>query len=91
MLLLASASAHHDGVIRRPLEKANELRLLQGLQGYATSLAARRDREQFAEAMEDLGTLVTDYLASRGRDFSDEVKLKQARQRGVSAFLEEVL
>lgn len=40
--------------------------------------------------MEEFGTLVTDYLASRGRDFSEEVKRKQARQLGVTAFLEEV-
>src|SRR5262249_40532018 len=49
------------GVVRRCLHEANEVRLLHGLQGYATSLAARRDREQLAEAMEDLRTLVSDY------------------------------
>ena len=76
------------GVVRRRLEEANELRLLQGLQGYATSLAARRDRQQLAEAMEDFGTLVSDYLASRGRAFTEEVRRKQAQQLGVTAFLD---
>jgi hypothetical protein len=77
------------GVVRRRLEEANELKLLQGLQGYATSLAARRDRQQLGEAMDDFGTLVSSYLAARGRRFTDEVKRKQARQLGVTAFLED--
>jgi hypothetical protein len=77
------------GVVRRRLEEASEARLLQGLQGYATSLAARRDRQQLVEAMEDFGTLVSDYLASRGREFAEEVRRKRARQLGVTAFLED--
>ena len=77
------------GVGRRRLEEANELKLLQGLQGYATSLAAQRDRQLLADALEDFGTLITRYLASRDRKFTDEVRHKQARQLGVSPFLED--
>jgi hypothetical protein len=55
------------GVVRRRLEEANELRLLQGLQGYATSLAARRDRQELGDALEDFERLVSLYLESRGR------------------------
>lgn len=77
------------GVVRRRLEEATELRLLQGLQGYATSLAARRHRRQLAEAMEDFGMLVGDYLASRGRAFTEEVRRKQGRHLGVTAFLDD--
>ena len=33
------------GVVRRRIEQASELKLLQGIQGYATSLAAARGRE----------------------------------------------
>src|SRR5262249_17309753 len=76
------------GVVRRRLEEATELKLLQGLQGYATSLAARRDRQQLGDAMEDCGALVSADLASRGRGFTDEVRRKQRRQLGVTAFLE---
>lgn len=78
------------GVVRRRLEEADELKLLQGLQGYATSLAARRDHQQLGDALEDFGTLVSRYLASRGRQFSEEVRRKQARQLGVTAFLDDV-
>ncbi len=39
--------------------------------------------------MEDFGTLVSSYLASRGREFSGEVMRKQVRQLGVTAFLED--
>jgi hypothetical protein len=78
------------GVVRRRLEEANELRLLQGLQGYATSLAARRDRQELGDALEDFERLVSRYLESRGRRFTEEVKRKRARQLGVTAFLEEV-
>lgn len=76
------------GVVRRRVEEAEELKLLQGLQGYATSLAARRDRQELGDAMEDFGSLLSGYLASQGRGFTDEVRRKQARQLGVTAFVE---
>lgn len=59
------------GVVRRRLEEANELKLLQGLQGYATSLAARRDREHLGDAMDDFATLVSRYIELRGRGFTE--------------------
>jgi hypothetical protein len=72
------------GVVRRRIEEADEQRLLQGFQGYATSLAARRDQQQLGEVMEDFGTIVRRYLAAKGREFTEEVKRKQARQLAVA-------
>jgi hypothetical protein len=72
------------GVVRRRLEEADEYRLLQGFQGYATSLAARRDQSELGEAMEDFGTIVRRYLAAKGREFTQEVKRKQARHLSVA-------
>jgi hypothetical protein len=65
------------GVVRRRLQEADELRLVQRFQGYASSLAARRDRLELGEAMEDCGTLQQRYLESRGREFTKEVARKQ--------------
>jgi len=76
------------GVVRRRLEEANELKLQEGFQGYATSLAARRDHKDLGDAMDDFGTLVRSYLASRGRGFTEEVRRKQSRQLSVTALLE---
>lgn len=76
------------GVVRKRLLQASELRLLQGLQGYATSLAALRGRPTRDEALEDIGRLVDRYLASRARRFDCEVRRKQARQMSVTAFLD---
>jgi hypothetical protein len=77
------------GVVRRRLQEADELRLVQGFQGYASSLAARRDRLELGDAMEDFGTLLRRYLESRGREFTKEVARKQSRQLGVTAFVDE--
>jgi hypothetical protein len=76
------------GVVRRRLEEADELRLVQGLQGYVSSLAARRNRVDLEDALEDFGTVMRRYLDQRGREFTAEVKRKQARQLGVTAFLD---
>lgn len=43
------------GLVRRRIDQASELRLLQGIQGYATSLAAVRGRNGREEAMRTLG------------------------------------
>ena len=43
------------GVVRRRIEEASESKLLQGIQGYATSLAAVRGRNRRDEAMTDIG------------------------------------
>jgi hypothetical protein len=72
------------GVVRRRLEEADEYRLLQGFQGYATSLAARRDQPELGDAMEDFGTIVQRYLAAKGRQFTEEVKRKQVRHLSVA-------
>jgi hypothetical protein len=76
------------GVVRKRVQQASELRLLQGLQGYATSLAALRDHLTRDEALEDIGRLVDGYLSSRGRRFESEVRRKQDRQMAVTAYLD---
>jgi hypothetical protein len=51
-------------------------------------LAARRDRLEFGDLMEDFGTLLQLYLESRGREFTKEVARKQSRQLGVTAYVD---
>jgi hypothetical protein len=75
------------GVIRRRIEQANELKLVQGLQGYATSLAAVRGQEQREEAWADIRTLTFEYHAGKGLVFEDEVTRKRARQLRVASWL----
>ena len=53
------------GLVRRRIEQASELKLLQGIQGYATSLAAVRGRDRRDQALTDIGTLIDRYLAAR--------------------------
>ena len=74
--------------MRRRIEQASELRLLQGIQGYATSLAAVRGRNRRDEAMTDIGTLIPRYLAERGLTFEGEVVRKRARRLSVTSWLD---
>jgi len=76
------------GVVRRRLVQASELRLLQGFHGYATSLAALRHQPERHEALADIGRLLDQYLASRGRRFEGEVRRKQDRQMFVTALMD---
>ena len=76
------------GVVRRRIEQASELKLLQGLQGYATSLAAARGRDGYAEAMADVRTLIPHYLDEHGLTFEAEVFRKRARRLGVTSWLD---
>jgi hypothetical protein len=76
------------GVVRRRIEQASELRLVQGIQGYATSLAAARGHEGRDEAMKDIGSLIPHYLAERGLVFEDEVSRKRARRLSVTSWLD---
>ncbi len=74
------------GVVRRRVEQATERRLLQGLQGYATSLAAVRGLEGREAAMKDIGSLIPDYLSERGLTFESEVARKRAHRLGVTSW-----
>jgi hypothetical protein len=76
------------GVVRRRIEEASELKLLQGIQGYATSLAAVRGRDRREEAMTDIGSLIPRYLAERGLTFESEVSRKRARRLSVTSWLD---
>lgn len=76
------------GVVRRRIEQASELRLVQGIQGYATSLAAVRGHDQRDEAMTDIGTAIHSYLAMKGLVFEDEVSRKRSRHLSVTSWLD---
>ncbi len=76
------------GIVRRRIEQASELKLLQGIQGYATSLAAVRGRSERDHALTDIGTLIDQYLAAKGLVFESEVLRKRARRLGVTSWLD---
>ena len=76
------------GVVRRRIEQASELKLLQGIQGYASSLAAVRGRDLYGEAMADIRALIPRYLDERGLTFEAEVFRKRARQLGVTSWVD---
>src|SRR5712692_958809 len=79
---LAPAST---GIVRQRIEQASEEMLVRGLMGYATSLAALRQRTELVETLADAEPLVRRYLANRDRDFSGEVRRKAARLMNVTA------
>ncbi len=76
------------GVVRRRIEQASELKLVQGIQGYATSLAAVRGDEGRDAAMKYIGSLIPDYLTERGLTFEAEVARKRARRLNVTSWLD---
>ena len=76
------------GLVRRRIEQASELKLLQGIQGYATSLAAARGCDRRDQAMTDIGTLIPRYLAEKGLTFEAEVARKRARRLSVTSWLD---
>ena len=66
-----------DRASRRRLEEANELQLVQGLGGYATSLAALKGWRGLDETLERVGPILLRYLQSRGRTWEAEVVRKR--------------
>ena len=79
------------GVVRCRLEQATLQRIVQGLWGYVTSLAALRDRLQLEDALHELRTQLEHYMATKERSFQAEVSRKRARRLGVTAFLEDTV
>jgi hypothetical protein len=79
---LAPAST---GIVRQRIEEASEEMLVRGLMGYATSLAALRQRTELVETLADAEPLVRRYLANRDRNFTGEVRRKAARLMNVTA------
>jgi hypothetical protein len=75
------------GVVRRRLEQATLQRIVQGLWGYVTSLAALRDRPELEGALVELRGQLERYTESKNRSFRAEVARKRARQLGVTAIL----
>jgi hypothetical protein len=79
---LAPAST---GIVRQRIEEASEERVVRGLMGFVTSLAALRGQHEAGEAFADAQPLVLKYLASRDRDFKSEVRRKESRLMSVTA------
>src|SRR5262249_10671188 len=79
------------GVVRRRLEQANLQRIVQGLWGYVTSLAALRERPELGDALQELRRQLEHYMATKERSFQVEVSRKRARWLGVTAFLEDTV
>ena len=78
------------GVVRRRIEQASELKLVQGIQGYATSLAAVRGQEQRDDAMKHIGSAIVSYLGSKDLTFENEVIRKRERHLGVTSWLDPI-
>jgi len=73
------------GIVRQRIEEASEEMLVRGLMGYASSLAALRQRTDLGETFADAEPLVRSYLSNRDRDFAGEVRRKTARLMNVTA------
>ena len=78
------------GVVRRRLEQVTLQRIVQGLWGYVTSLAALRDRPDLEDALLELRRQLEHYMATKERSFAAEVSRKRARRLAVTAFLDDV-
>jgi hypothetical protein len=77
------------GVIRRRVGEADQLQLVQGLGGYATSLAALEGWSGLQETLERVGPILARYLDSRGRTWEAEVARKRARRMSVTGWLDD--
>jgi hypothetical protein len=73
------------GIVRQRIDEASEERVVRGLMGFVTSLAALRGHHEAGEAFADAQPLVLRYLAARDRDFVGEVRRKQSRLLSVTA------
>jgi len=73
------------GIVRQRIEEASEEMLVRGLMGYATSLAALRQRTDLGDTLADADPLFRSYLGSRDRVFAGEVRRKTARLMNVTA------
>lgn len=83
-------SPSSTGVVRRRLEQATLQRIVQGLWGYVTSLAALRDRPELEDALLELRWQLEQYMATKEHSFRAEVSRKRARRLGVTAFFEDM-
>ena len=76
--------------MRRRLEQATLQRIVQGVWGYVTSLAALRDRPELEDALLELRIQLERYMTTKERSFGAEVSRKRTRMLGVTAFLKDV-
>jgi hypothetical protein len=72
-------------VVRRRIEQATLERIVQGLWGYVTSLAALQELRELDAAVHEVGCQVERYIAARDRSFVAEVARKRARHLRVMA------
>src|ERR1700730_15605191 len=79
-------SPSSTGVVRRRLEEATLERVVQGLWGYLTSMAALRNRPELEDALVELRRQLDRYRASKERSFRADVERKRGRQLAVTAF-----
>jgi hypothetical protein len=77
------------GVVRQRLNQATEERLIQGLQGYLSALAALKGWRELPEALQRVRPLIESYLSARDRSWGGEVSRKAARQMSVTGWLDE--
>jgi hypothetical protein len=71
-------------VVRQRTNEAEEMRLVQGLQGYLSSLAALHSQDELDDAWGVIRPLVVRYFESKGVAFRDEVRRKRERRLEVS-------
>jgi hypothetical protein len=84
-------SPSSTGVVRRRIEQATLERIVMGLWGYVTSLAALRDRPELEDALRELRRQLELYIASRNRSFRAEVVRKRLRHLSVSEWSEDAV
>jgi hypothetical protein len=77
-------SPSSTGAVRRRIEQATLERIVMGLWGYVTSLAALRDRPELEDALRELRCQLERYIDSRDRSFRAEVVRKRLRHLAVS-------
>jgi hypothetical protein len=77
------------GVVRQRIAQATEERLVQGLQGYLSALAALKGWDELVDALDRTKGLVDAYLLARDRTWAGEVQRKAERSMSVTGWLDE--
>lgn len=83
-LRAAQMGSPRCGLVRDRVRAANELRLVRGFVGYASSLGALKGKDSLADAMRSVLPAASDYMRGRGVTFADLVEHKQRTQLQLS-------
>lgn len=75
----AKVGSPHSPLVREAVRAASEDRLVRGFLGYVTSLGARAEVANLAEALSWAGMLTERHLRETGRDFQALVEEKRGR------------